>query len=154
MRRDSVFRVSARSENKTKTVVKARGFSLVVDEPPVLGGKDEGANPVEFVLVALAGCLNVVGHVVAKEMGIQIKSLEFELSGSLNPEKFMGKKTFDRAGYKNIEVKIYIDSDADELTLVKWLEEIEKRCPVSDNLANPTPLEFSLNFKSETVIAG
>jgi len=154
MSRESIFKVSAKSENSTKTTVKARNFSIVIDEPPILGGKDEGANPVEYVLAALAGCLNVVGHVVAKEMDVQIKNLEFELSGSLNPEKFMGRETPDRAGYKNIEVKVYIDSDADELTLSKWLKAIEQRCPVSDNIANSTPIEFSLNFKSETEIAG
>lgn len=67
MSRDSIFKVSAKSENSTKTTVKARNFSIVIDEPPILGGKDEGANPVEYVLAALAGCLNVVGHVVAKK---------------------------------------------------------------------------------------
>ena len=62
---DAKFSITAVSENATKTTVKARNFSMVIDEPPSLGGKDEGANPVEFVLAALAGCLNVMGNVLA-----------------------------------------------------------------------------------------
>ncbi|MFW6262744.1 MAG: OsmC family protein [Thermotogota bacterium] len=43
-----------------------------------------------------------------------------------------------------MRVNVNVDSDADEQTLNKWLETIEKRCPVSDNLENPTPVKISL----------
>ena len=36
---------------------RAKSFSFSADEPPVLLGGDKGANPVEFVLHALAACL-------------------------------------------------------------------------------------------------
>ncbi|WP_370696129.1 OsmC family protein [Brachybacterium muris] len=39
-----------------------------------MGGDDAGANPVEFVLAALVGCLNVVIHTVAKEKGVEVPS--------------------------------------------------------------------------------
>ncbi|AKI97358.1 OsmC family protein [Kosmotoga pacifica] len=154
MNKDFIFKVTAKSESISKTVIKARNFNIVVDEPPMLGGKDEGPNPVEFVLAALAGCLNVVGHLVAREMGFQIKNLEFEISGALNPEKFMGKETSDRAGYKSIEVKMNIDADVDELTLARWLEIMKQRCPVSDNLTNATPVNITLNSKAESKVVG
>ena len=63
---DIKFRVEAHSENPTKTVVKARNFEIIIDEPANLGGTDHGANPVEYVLAALSGCLNVMCHVIAK----------------------------------------------------------------------------------------
>jgi len=62
------FKVSGHSENNTKTIVNARNFKLVIDEPESLGGNNEGATPVEFLLAALVGCLTVVGNLVAKEM--------------------------------------------------------------------------------------
>ncbi len=138
------FKASAKSENPTKTVVKARNFTLIVDEPEALGGTDQGANPVEFVLTALAGCLNVVGHVVAKEMGIDMRGIEIELDGDLNPAKFMGQDDSERAGYQNINVSVKPDCDADADTLAKWLETIESRCPVSDNITNATPVAIKL----------
>jgi uncharacterized OsmC-like protein len=138
------FSVKAHSENPTKTVVEARNFRIIVDEPANLGGTDEGANPVEYVLAAFAGCLNVVGHVVAKEMGFSLRGIELELEGDLDPSRFMGKPTQERAGYKEIRVNIKPDADADEATLNKWLTTIKERCPVSDNLANATPVKIAL----------
>ncbi len=64
---DLKFRIKAKSENATKTVVQARGFEIIIDEPKALGGNDAGANPVEYILAALSGCLNVVGHMIAKD---------------------------------------------------------------------------------------
>lgn len=141
---DIKFNVSAHSENPTKTVVEARHFKLIVDEPQNLGGTDAGPNPVEYVLAALAGCLNVVGHLVAKEMGFVVRGIQLELEGNLDPAKFMGATMQGRAGYKEIRVTLNPDTDADEATLAKWVATIEERCPVSDNLANATPVKISL----------
>jgi uncharacterized OsmC-like protein len=81
---------------------------------------------------------------VAKEMGFVLKGVEFEIEGNLNPMKFMGKSDAERTGYKEVRVSIKPDTDADEETLKKWLEEVEKRCPVSDNIANATPVVIEL----------
>ena len=141
---DLKFSAKARSESSTKTVVEARGFNIIIDEPQSLGGADAGANPVEYLLAALAGCLNVVGHVVAKEMGFNLKGMQIDLEGDLDPARFMGKSKTERAGYKEIRVKIKANANADAETLAKWLEVIEDRCPVSDNILNSTPVKISL----------
>ena len=117
---------------------------MIIDEPADLGGTNDGANPVEYVLAALSRCLNVMCHVVAKEMNITLKGVEIKLSGILNPDKLFGKETTDRAGYKEIKVEINPDTDADKETLEQWVKVVEARCPVSDNLANPTPIHISL----------
>ncbi|MDK2784082.1 MAG: hypothetical protein PWQ32_1671 [Thermococcaceae archaeon] len=71
-------------------------------------------------------------------MGINIEDLKVEVEGVFNPGKLYGQGN-ERAGYKEIKVKVKVKTDADEETLKKWLEQVEERCPVSDNLANPTP---------------
>lgn len=141
---DISFSVKAHSENPTKTVVKARSFQMIIDEPADLGGTNDGANPVEYLLAALSGCLNVMCHIVARELNINLRGLEIELAGRLNPDKLFGKETSDRAGYKEIDVVINPDTDADRATLERWLEVVESRCPVSDNLNNPTPVHIKL----------
>ncbi len=141
---DVTFKVKSKSENPTKTVVKARSFEMVIDEPENLGGTNTGPNPVEYVLGALSGCLSVVGHLVAKEMGFELRGIEFELEGNLDPAKFMGKNEKIRAGYKEIRVKVKPDTDADSDTLGKWVEAVESRCPVSDNIAHATPINITL----------
>jgi Predicted redox protein, regulator of disulfide bond formation len=109
---DIKFSISAKSESATRVAVKARNFTMYVDEPPQLGGDDRGANPVEYVLAALAGCLNVVGNLVAKEMDVKLQDLLIEIEGTLNPAKFQGKSSEERAGYKQINVKMKVKTDA------------------------------------------
>ena len=138
------FSVKAKSENSTKTIVDVRGFQIVVDEPKNLGGTNAGANPVEYVLAALSGCLNVVGHLIAKEMGFTLRGLEIDLEGDLDPAKFLGQSIQGRAGYTAVRVTIKPDADADPATLDQWLKTVEIRCPVSDNISNSTPLKIVL----------
>ncbi len=144
---DLEFSVVGRSESAARTVVAARQFRLVVDEPVELGGSDAGANPVEHVLAGLAGCLNVVAHVVAREMGFAIRSLEIAVSGVLDPARFLGEPTTARAGFREIRAVLRVASDADSATLSRWIETVRGRCPVSDNLANPTPVQVEVEAR-------
>ena len=141
---DLKVRIRAQKASDAKTIVKARNFEIIVDEPEDLGGTDVAPNPVEYVLAAFAGCLNVVGNLIAKEMGFELKDLQIDICGDLNPAKLFGQSDAERAGFKNIEVKMTPICDADEATLNEWLRKVESRCPVSDNITNATPVTISL----------
>lgn len=141
---DIKFRVKASSENATKTIVKARNFEIIVDEPEDLGGSNEGANPVEFVLAAYCGCLNVMSHVIANEMNIELRGVKIDMVGNLNPAKLFGQSNEDRAGYKEIQITLKPDCDAEEEQLQEWLNAVMERCPVGDNLKNITPVSVKL----------
>ena len=117
---------------------------MVVDEPENLGGTNEGPNPVEYILAGYAGCINVMGHIIAKEHGIELNGLEVHVEGDLDPDKLFGKPTEARAGYQEIRLKIKPDTSASQEQLQKWIDEVEARCPVNDNLANPTPIKVDL----------
>ncbi len=134
------FSVSGKNESPAKFVAKARNFKIVIDEPLNLGGTDEGPNPVEYLLASYAGCLNVLGHIVAKEQGIDLLSLEIELEGDLDPDKIFGKPTDARPGYQEIRLKLKPECTASEEALDQWVKEVESRCPVNDNLLNSTPI--------------
>ena len=138
------FSVSGKNENPTKLIAKPRDFEMVVDEPENLGGTNEGPNPVEYILAGYAGCINVMGHIIAKEHGIELNGLEVHVEGDLDPDKLFGKPTEARAGYQEIRLKIKPDTSASQEQLQKWIDEVEARCPVNDNLANPTPIKVDL----------
>lgn len=138
------FAVSAVSESETKTVVEAREFEFIVDEPPALGGSNSGPNPVEYLIGAWAGCLNVVVHTVSEERQIDLDSVDIEIHGDLDPRKFLGAAEDVRAGFQEIQVQIDVESNADEETLEALRAEVEERCPVGDNIGNPTPTKLTL----------
>jgi len=144
----ATFEATAVSNSDTGLEVSARNFKWLVDEPPSLGGGDIGPNPVEYVLGALLGCLNVVVHLVAKEKGVVLTSFTASAKGELDPTKFLGMNMDVRAGYSVIEIKIEVESEADQATLDEIIAIAESRCPVSDNLANATPLTITLLKKA------
>lgn len=141
---DLQFTAHGKAVTPTRIDVQARNFTIVVDEPESLGGNDSGPNPVEYELTALIGCLNVMGHILAQEMNLEIKNMEITATGTINPDKLFGKKTADRAGYKAIAVEVKVDSTAPRETLEQWLKKVEERCPVSDNLEHSTPVSLSI----------
>ncbi len=136
------FSISGQSENETKFVAQARQFQIVIDEPPELGGADEAANPVGYLLASYAGCLNVVGHLVAKEQGLEIGGLSIDIEGELDPGKFLGLSQKDRAGYQALTARLRPHNQIPKRKLDAWLREVASRCPVSDNLSSETPVEL------------
>lgn len=138
------FAVSATSENQTKTVVSARDFEFVIDEPASLDGTDDGPNPVEYLLGAWAGCLNVVVHTVAAEHDIHVEGVEVDVEGDLDPRKFLGVEPSVRAGYQEIAVSVDVETDADDEAVDALRAEIEERCPVGDTIGNATPTSVTV----------
>lgn len=141
---DLDFSIKGVSENPTKFVAEARNFQIVIDEPPALGGTDHGANPVEYLLASYAGCLNVMGHLIASELDFKLDKLEIEVKGNLNPDRLFGKSFTERAGFKNIQVSLKPFADVSPELLGKWIQEVENRCPINDNLLNKTPIELEV----------
>lgn len=141
---DLKFTVAGESSSATQFIGKSRQFTLVVDEPESLGGTDEDANPVEYILAGFAGCANVIGHMVAKELGFTIESLKIEVSGELNPNRFLGTSFEERAGFKSISLNFIPTTDASVETLAAWLQIVEDRCPVKDNLQNKTQVKIAV----------
>ena len=56
------MKVSGQAVTHAQTDVTVRDLTVIVDEPEPRGGTNLGATPTETVAVALAGCLNVMGH--------------------------------------------------------------------------------------------
>lgn len=148
---DLNVKIEGNSKNATQLNVNARQFEIIVDEPPLFGGTDNGANPVEYLLASYAGCINVVAHVTARELGIEVTNLKITISGDLNPAKFTGQSDAERAGFKNIDVIFEPESNASAELTEKWIRQIKDRCPINDNLANPTPLSFNLKEENQSV---
>jgi uncharacterized OsmC-like protein len=108
-------------------------------------------SPIEYILAGYAGCINAVGVIVAKELNIDLQSLEVEISGVINTDKYLGIETNERAGFNKIEVIVKPNADISFNELQNWLNIVESRCPVYDNLINPTPIQVSLINEYEAV---
>lgn len=126
---------------------RKESFIFEKDEPPVLLGEDHGANPVEYALAALNGCLttSLIYHAAAQ--GVKIEEVESTLSGDLDLHGFLGMNESVRNGYEKIDVTFKIKSDAPEEKLVELVQLAQKRSPVFDIISHPTPIQVSMEKK-------
>ena len=120
--------------------MRPKPFSFSADEPPVLLGGDKGANPVEFVLHALAACLTTTMVYHAASRGIAIKTVSSELEGDIDIRGFTGLSDKVRKGYHHVRVRLRVDSDAP----AEQLAELAKFSPVYDIVSNSLPVEVTV----------
>ena len=115
-----------------------------LDEPPVLCGKNLGANPVEYLLVALSGCLttSLVAHAAVK--GIAVNKVESRYEGDLDLRGFLGLAPDVKVGYEQIRVYIKIDADISPEQKEELVRMARKYSPVFNTIANPTAVSVQL----------
>lgn len=127
-----------------QTHTRSQPFVFDKDEPPVLLGKDKGANPVEYALAALNGCLTTTLVYHAAAQGVKIEEVESTLSGDLDIQGLLGMSDKVRNGYEKIKVTFKVKADASEEKIKELVELAQTRSPVFDIISHPTPIEVSL----------
>lgn len=115
-----------------------------IDEPPVLLGDNKGANPVEYLLVGLSGCLTtaMVAHAAAR--GIELKAVESRLEGELDVQGFLGLSETIPVAYKEIRVSFKIDADITDGEKEELIAMAQKYSPVFNSIATPVPVRVVL----------
>ncbi len=119
-------------------------FKLDADEPALLAGTDLGANPVEHLLNALAGCLTSALVYHAALRNIRIEELESELEGDIDIRGLLGITDEVRTGYENIRVKFRVKTDADN---IEELKAFSKFSPVFDVTTKGTNVDVQIERK-------
>jgi uncharacterized OsmC-like protein len=134
--------VEAKTLENMKIEVTARDHKLMIDQPKAGGGNDSGPTPLEYLFFSLAGCIGTIGTIIAKQKRIDLRGISVKVEGNLDLEVLMGKSKENRAGFQEIKVITDIDADMSREEKEKFLHEIDERCPISDNIANTTAIEF------------
>ena len=115
-------------------------FEFTNGEPPVLLGANEGANPVEFLLHALAGCVTTTTVLHAAARGIQIESLSTELTGAIDVQGLLALDDSVPVGYEQIQIKMSIKADCSDEDIEDLLAFARDRSPVCNTICRPVPV--------------
>ncbi len=113
---------------------------VYMDQPKNAGGADRGPAPPELILAAYAGCVGSLGRIIAMQDKIKLHGMVFEVEADYDPDYLLGRETTARAGFQEMRLKVKIDADLDDAGKQAFLDKIEDRCPVGDNLINATKL--------------
>ena len=115
-------------------------FEFTNGEPPVLLGNNEGANPVEFLLHALAGCVTTTTVLHAAARGITIRSLSTELEGDIDLHGLLGLDESVAPGYREIRINMHIEADCSDDELADLLQFAQGHSPVCNTVCRPVPV--------------
>lgn len=120
-----------------------RPFLLEADEPAILLGKDLAANPVEYLLHALASCLTTSMVYHAASRGIQINRVESSFEGDIDLHGFLDLNPNIRTGYQEIRVRFKVDADVPDEQLQEVVQLGTGHSPVFDSLTQGVPVKVS-----------
>jgi uncharacterized OsmC-like protein len=119
---------------------RTRPFVFTNGEPPVLLGNNEGANPVEFLLHALAGCVTTTFVLHAMARGVTIRELSTELSGNIDLQGLLGLDDSVPAGYEQINIQMRVKADCPDAELDDLLAFAQQHSPVCNTVCRPVPV--------------
>jgi uncharacterized OsmC-like protein len=119
---------------------RTTAFEFTNGEPPVLLGNNEGANPVEFLLHALAGCVTTTFVLHATARGIKIRELSTRLEGELDLRGLLGLDASVSPGYEQIRIKMNVKADCSDEELDDLLAYTQQHSPVCNTVCRPVPV--------------
>jgi uncharacterized OsmC-like protein len=119
-------------------------FSFDIDHPLQFAAQDNGITPVEYVLVALGGCLTAGIAAVAQQRGIQLHSVQASVSADMDLHGILGADPDVRNGFSGVRVDYRIEADASPEEIEALVAQSQKRSAVYDILTNPTAVTVTI----------
>ncbi len=135
---DTFYGLGEQQQHKTT-------FTYDVDHPLAFASQDNGITPVEYVLVALGGCLTAGIASIAQRRGIQLRSVRATVEAGEDIHGILGVDPDVRNGFSGVEVTYTIDADATTEEIKALVAQSQKRSAVYDILTNPTPVTVDLS---------
>ncbi|KAF5075681.1 OsmC-like protein [anaerobic digester metagenome] len=139
----TTMKVGAKMESTFRTEILC-SHPFVIDQPKAGGGNDEGPNPLEVFLSTLPACICAIGRIIANQRRIELRGIEVQVEGDIDKDFLLGKTTDGRAGFTEIRSFVKINADMTTEEKEAFLMDIEKRCPIADNMAQKSTISATV----------
>lgn len=130
--------------NERFTVQVQGSQSFTIDQPEKAGGNNAGPNPLEIFLGSLAGCVGAIGRIIAMQENLPVHGMRIDIEADMNKRGLMGRPTEDRMGFQAIRLTVDVDADMPQDEIERFVQRIQERCPIADNIKAPTPIEVKV----------
>lgn len=117
------------------------------DEPPILLGENRGANPVEFILHAAAGCVTTTFVYYAAAEGITVEEIETTVEGDLDIRGLLGLSKDVQPEYQQIRFNFRVKADAPTEKIDELLKLAQMRSPSYNSVAKPVPMKWTMEHE-------
>lgn len=123
------MRAAGTGTGKKQTRVGIRDFSFISDSAEVLGGRDEGPTPMEYLAGAVNACTTVVVDGLAQQHGIETTAVQTYTIAKQDTRGLAGKADVQPYMYA-YRLQIVIETEtADPEVLTAFAKNAEHSCP-------------------------
>jgi putative redox protein len=126
----TLIRAHADCPNHARSDVRIGDHKVVIDEPKARGGTDKGPTPTEAVIVALAGCTNVIANRVAEEMGVHFSKFSVDVEAEFDRRGVAGIAAV-AVPFPRVHLTVNVTTDASQAKLRELRKTLAERCAVS-----------------------
>lgn len=123
---------------------KPKDFTIRIDEPVELLGRNTAPNPQEMLLAAMNACIMATYVANAAARGIEIESLSIETEGEIDLRGFLGIDTSVKPGYDELRYTVRMKAKGSEHDIRQVHETVIATSPNYFNLASPVRLQPKL----------
>jgi uncharacterized OsmC-like protein len=131
--------------------IRIRNHQVITDSPPDFAGYDLGPSSPELQLGVLGSCLTHSYLIQAALLGVEIETIEVELSGELDAR-------VGRPGFESVPVyphglafAVHITSPAPRATIAQLEEAVERACPILNLLRSPQTIRGHVEHRQSPV---
>jgi len=124
------YKFTAEAATHSRTEVRVRDVSSVIDEPVERGGTNQGLAPTETLMAALLGCTNTIFHKCARKHGVGLEKLSMRLDGQLDRRGVLLEEEVD-VPFPKMTLFVDIVTDAPDTAIEAAKTDLRRFCAVS-----------------------
>jgi putative redox protein len=143
---DTIYKVKVEVREVKNRIVegKVRNHTIYIDQPEEFGADNTAPTPPETLAFALGSCFVSTGRLIASQRNMNLRAIEAVVESELDFATALGTGQEKRAGFTGFKIVVKIDADMSATDKKNFFEEIASRCPMCDNILNPTPVSYEL----------
>ena len=124
------MKLSATCPNGTRTDTVVAGHEVTTDEPESRGGSNLAAAPIQVFMASLIGCTNVITNKCARDLGVEITSMEIEMEAELDRRGMFLVEPV-AVPFPSITLNIDVKTNATDEQWDQVVDYLHKFCPIA-----------------------
>ena len=124
------MKLSATCPSHARADIRVGDHEIITDEPEARGGTNLGAAPVQTFMASLIGCTNVITNKCARELGVEINSMQIEMEVELDRRGMMLTEAVP-VPFPAIKLNIDVKTNATDAQWNEVTDYLHKFCPIA-----------------------
>jgi uncharacterized OsmC-like protein len=144
----STFQLYCSQKQNLQIGTQVRIHHVDMDEPESLGGDNSAPNPVELLLSAFAGCMEMNWIMYSSISNLDIQQVDVEIIAAIDKRYVFGPKYGIPARLSSITIISHLYTNEPQNKVERVFEKVRDICPVGGSLHPDIEKKYELIFHS------